>query len=86
MNNSQERKINSVNHNHTKVLVKFCQQYDLTNREQQVVSYLMKRLSVSEVAEMMHISKETVRFHIKNIFNKTNTNSQKDLALLFLSI
>ncbi len=44
--------------------------YDLTERETQILHLLLKACSYQDIAEILHISLNTVKFHIKNIHSK----------------
>ena len=44
--------------------------YDLTERETQIMNLLLKAYSYQDIAEILHISLNTVKFHIKNINSK----------------
>lgn len=54
--------------------------YGLTPREAKVTSLLAGGSDVDVIASMLTISRETVRFHLKNVFAKTRTHSQRDLV------
>ncbi len=71
-------------HPHIKQITQLSQQFNLTDREAELVGYLLADKSLAEVAQWMGISKETARFHIKNVFKKTGTHSQPQLILLAL--
>ncbi|MGD9739970.1 MAG: helix-turn-helix transcriptional regulator [Bauldia sp.] len=55
--------------------------YGLTSREANVTSLLVGGRDLDEIAKALSIGRETVRFHLKNIFAKTRTHSQRDLVL-----
>ncbi|MGI0493745.1 LuxR C-terminal-related transcriptional regulator [Alkalinema pantanalense CENA528] len=46
------------------------QQYDLTERETEVLRLLRHAYSYQNIAETLHISLNTVKFHVKNIHSK----------------
>lgn len=54
----------------------YCRQYNLTEREANVLQELLKGLKISIIAQNLFISERTVRFHINNIQNKTGQESQ----------
>lgn len=54
----------------------------LTQRELEVVNYLVQGISTDKIAAKLDISLTTVRFHMKNAFQKTGTRSQTELAAL----
>ena len=51
----------------------------LTLRELEVLSYLQKGATNKMIAEKIFISKDTVKYHIKNIYSKLQIKSRKDL-------
>jgi DNA-binding CsgD family transcriptional regulator len=53
--------------------------FDLTIAEVATASRLLAGLSIDAIAAELHVSRETVRFHLKGIFFKTDTHSQIDL-------
>lgn len=52
----------------------------LTPREQDVVDGLVEGLGYKEIASKLEISIETVRHHIKNIYNKLHVNSKSQVV------
>lgn len=48
--------------------------YSLTEREAKVAIAIANGRDVSEIAEMHHVSVQTVRSQLKNIFSKTGVN------------
>lgn len=50
----------------------------LSQREQEILQYLAKGYRYKEIADMMHISIETVRKHIHNIYEKLQVSSRTD--------
>ncbi|HLG35707.1 MAG TPA: response regulator transcription factor [Bacteroidia bacterium] len=65
-----------------KVLNKFAKQnspkkdFNLSDREKEVLSCLVKGMSYKLIADACFISIETVRVHIKNIYNKLHVHSK----------
>ncbi len=51
----------------------------LTNRERQVVDYIVSGLSNQEISEKMFISINTVKIHISNVFRKAGVRSRTEL-------
>ena len=66
----------------TKRITLFCEKYELTNREKEILILLTKDYTDSGIAEELFISKNTVRFHISNLLKKTNAKSRIDVANL----
>jgi DNA-binding NarL/FixJ family response regulator len=53
-------------------------EYNLSVREKEVLSYLVKGMSYKMIAEHCSISYETVRSHMKNIYDKLNVASMTE--------
>lgn len=53
--------------------------YNLSDREFEVLSLIQEGRNSGEIAELLHISKNTVITHRKNILNKTDSNSFMEL-------
>jgi DNA-binding NarL/FixJ family response regulator len=54
------------------------EQYDLTARETTVLTYLVKGYSYKMIAAPMNISIETVKTHIRNIYEKLHVHNQSE--------
>jgi DNA-binding NarL/FixJ family response regulator len=52
--------------------------YDLTSREQQILVGLVEGNNFKAIADSLFISKETVRFHFRNIYKKLHVHSQSE--------
>ena len=53
--------------------------YNLTDRETQVLNFLLQACTYQDIATSLQISLNTVKFHVKNIyFKKRNSVSQKE--------
>lgn len=50
----------------------------LSTREQEILGFLSKGLRYKEIADKLFISTETVRTHIRNIYEKLQVNSRTD--------
>jgi len=53
----------------------------LSNREQEVTKLLLEGKSNKQIASTLHISENTVEFHLKNIYSKYQVNSRTELIL-----
>lgn len=56
----------------------------LTPTETRVASRLAQGKTLAEIASIFDISRTTVAFHMRNIFQKTGTNRQAELVALLL--
>lgn len=54
----------------------------LSNRELQVLLLLTEGLSNAEIGEQMHLSRNTIKTHLKRIYAKLNTNSRDETIRL----
>ena len=52
---------------------------ELTAKEIEVLRFVCEGLEYSEIAERMHISQRTVKFHVSNILSKTAMPIKHDL-------
>ena len=60
--------------------IRYCEHYNLTEREADVLQELLKGHKISAIAENLFISERTVRFHITNLLNKTGQDSQLSMV------
>lgn len=51
----------------------------LSEREQQILELVVRRLTNKEIAEILHISERTVKFHVSNVFSKLQLHDRKSL-------
>ncbi len=58
------------------IRMRFAQDYNLTERELELLQLLQIGLSTMEIAKSMYISPHTVKTHISNIFRKTNVKNR----------
>ncbi len=59
--------------------------FNLTRRELEVVGLIVKGLSNRDIARQFHLSEETVKRHLSNIFEKLNISTRLELAILAIS-
>lgn len=64
---SQEKKINP--------------QFNLSEREIEILDYLVKGLSYKMIADKCNITYNTVRFHMKNIYSKLHVESMTEAVM-----
>ena len=57
------------------------EQYDLTEREEEIVEMILEGLSNPQIADKAFISENTVKKHLTNIYKKTGTTSRYDLIV-----
>lgn len=60
----------------------FAQQFDFTPAQARLSSLLFTGHSLASAARILHVSENTVRSHLKQIFQKTDTHSQMELVHL----
>ena len=53
----------------------------LSNRERDVVKLLLEGKSNKLIASSLHITENTVEFHLKNIYSKAQVNSRTELII-----
>ena len=53
--------------------------YNLTSREQEIAFLLVREYSSREITDHLCISQNTLKYHIKNILRKTDTNNRQEL-------
>jgi DNA-binding CsgD family transcriptional regulator len=71
------------NKDESPVMIKPLEQ--LTDKEKEVVELLLKGYTYKGIAERLFISENTMKFHIKNIYQKLNINSKMELIKLITS-
>ena len=50
----------------------------LSLRERQIFNLILSEKSNKEIADIVHISVNTVKFHVKNIYDKLKIKSRKE--------
>ncbi len=68
-----------------KALNTFSDQYNLTEREKEVLGLINKGYSNQEIADGLVISLSTVKKHIYNLFEKTKVSNRSQLIMLLLN-
>ena len=54
----------------------------LSTQEQAILGLIVKGLSNDEIAETIHISRDTVKFHLKHIFEKLQVHNRTQAAVV----
>ena len=62
---------------------KFTAEHDLSPREQDVMHQILENKTVSEIAASLSISENTVKYHVRNILQKTGCHSRKELITIY---
>ena len=70
----------AVNEASVTLQTEFLEEHDVSTREREIIALLVKGLSNREIAEMLFISPNTVKTHIKNIYAKLGVTNR---VLLF---
>ena len=61
-------------------IAELSRKYDLVEREVEVLNLLAKRYSNPQIAEALFISRNMVKFHVKNIFGKMGIKTREEAA------
>ena len=59
----------------------FAKSTELTEREIDILRFLVEGLTDKEIAERLYISLSTVRYHVNNLISKTGQSSRTELAV-----
>ena len=60
------------------------QDYDITDREREILKLMIEGLSNAGIAERLVISQSTVKFHVSNILSKLRVDSRTEAVALAL--
>lgn len=61
-------------------IMNLSKQYDLTERETDVLFHMTKGLNNKEIAEELFVSVNTVKYHIRNLYEKLNVSKRGEIA------
>jgi NarL family two-component system response regulator LiaR len=59
-------------------------QYNLTEREREILALMVEGLPNQEIAERLVVSQSTVKFHVSNILSKLEVNTRTEAVALAL--
>lgn len=62
---------------------RFSMQHDLSAREQDMLRLLLEKKSNAEIADVLCISENTVKFHIRNLLQKTGCKNRNELVTAY---
>ena len=62
----------------------FCMHNDLSTREQEVLQMLLARQTNAQIGDALFISENTVKYHVKNILQKTGCKNRGDLQAKYM--
>ena len=63
----------------------FCEQHDFSAREQDIFRLMTGEKTYAEIAGALFITENTVKYHVRNIFQKTGCNSRSELKRKYQS-
>ena len=72
-----------INENDDDKLFDFINTYDISTREIDVLKLVLYGLPNSEISSNLHISENTVKFHVRNILKKTGCTNRKEIVILY---
>lgn len=78
--------LRGLNPSHDPARCVFARRYDLTMAQARVGALVFAGLPLAEIADALNISENTVRSHLKQIFQKTGTHGQMELVHLHARI
>ncbi len=73
---------NDVDQNNQPTIDSFCQKYGLSPREKDVLIESMWGYSMIAIGNNLFISRETVKTHLRHIYQKTDCHSKSEVAEL----
>lgn len=57
--------------------------YNLTEREQEIARLILKGRSVAHISSTLFLSQNTIRYHIKHLYQKTDVHSKQEFIDVF---
>lgn len=64
---------------------RFSLAHDLSSRERDVLKLLLEEKTNGEIAGLLSISENTVKFHVRNLLQKTGCRNRKDLLAAYIT-
>ena len=58
--------------------------FDLTNRQEEILNYIVKGKSYREIAQILFISVETVRSHVKKLYKILHVSNKAEAITKYL--
>lgn len=80
--NDYIQKINKLTNNKEETRNLILKKSNLTKREKEIYLLLLENLMYKEIAERLFVSHSTVKFHVRNIYEKLDVKNKKDLKNL----
>ncbi len=65
-----------------KIDPEFSKNYNISNREEEIISLILKEMSNDQISKKLYISLSTVKNHISNIYKKTGVKRRKEIIYL----
>ena len=65
--------------------LRFSMEHDLSARERDLLQLILDGKTNGEIADQLFISENTVKFHVKNILQKTGCRNRNDLVAAYIS-
>lgn len=85
LGNVIEKYIQSKERRH-RVPFNFVKEYNLTEREVEIIELLLKGFSSEEIGQLLFVSKHTINTHRRNILEKTNFSNSTELITTIFNL
>jgi len=69
----------NITKNEEMIIKKNCRSYNISSREKEVIIQLMEGKEIKEIGDILNISINTVKNHMKNIYKKCNVQNKVEL-------
>ncbi len=86
MKNSVQEVVPKSKATFEQVINSMAARYDMTQREVEILNLLVRQYSNPEIAEKTNITRNTVKFHLKNIYGKLGLVSRQDVIRKVLDL